>query len=69
MGVHSYQMIVEILSIFSYIQIPYLDIIISRENEPLVLCLGQDSLNSLTINSPIWLTLFEILGNPENNII
>ena len=67
MGIHSYQMIVEILSIFSYIQIPYLDIIIARENEPLVLCLGQDSLNSLTINSPIWLALFEILGNPENN--
>ena len=67
MGIHSYQMIVEILSIFSYIQIPHLDIIIERENEPLVLCLGQDSLNSLTINSPIWLALFEILGNPENN--
>ena len=67
MGIHSYQMIVEILSIFSYIQIPYLDIIIASENELLVLCLGQDSLNSLTINSPIWLALFEILGNPENN--
>jgi midasin (ATPase involved in ribosome maturation) len=67
MRVHSYQIVVEILSIFSYIQIPYLDIIIAREHEPLILCLGQDSLNSLTINSPIWLTLFEILGNPENN--
>ena len=44
----------------------YLDInIISKENEPLVLCLGQDCVNNLTIN--IWLTLFEILGNPENN--
>ena len=57
MSSHSLKTIFNLLHIISSLQIPYVDIIIAREREPIVLCSGQDSTNCLNINSPIYLGL------------
>lgn len=65
MNPHSFQSVISFLQIFSSISIPFFDIIIAKKEKPIILLSGQDSFNSLTLKSPIWPALVEILGKPD----
>ena len=54
---HSYKTIFSFLKCLSLIEIPYFDLIIATDKEPIVLCLGNDTTNSLNNKSKLWQAL------------
>ena len=54
---HSYKTIFSFLKCLSLIEIPYFDLIIATDKEPIILCLGNDTTNSLNNKSKIWQAL------------
>ena len=62
---HSYKTIFSFLKCLSLIEISYFDLIIATDKEPIILCLGNDTTNSLNNKSKIWQALASILS--ENN--
>ena len=51
---HSFKTVFSFLKCLSLIEIPYFDLIIATDKEPIVLCLGNDTTNSLNNKSKIW---------------
>ena len=68
MNPHSFQTIISFIQIFSSVSIPFFDIIIAKKEKPIILLSGQDCFNSLTLKSPIWPALIEILGKPDYDV-
>ena len=62
---HSYKTIFSFLKCLSIIEIPYFDLIIATNKEPIILCSGYDTITSLNNKSKIWQALAAQLG--ENN--
>ena len=54
---HSYKTIFSFLKCLSLIEIPYFDLIIATNKEPIIICLGNDTTNSLNNKSKIWQAL------------
>ena len=61
---HSFQVIRELLSPLLYIEISKLDIILTTDKSPTILCSDVDSQKCLRKESPIWIGLFKFLQTP-----
>ena len=61
---HSFRIIRELLSALSYLDISKLDIILTTNNSPLILCSDVDSQNCLKNDSSLWIGLFKYLQEP-----
>ena len=62
---HAFQTIYTLLYPLSKIDIPSLNIIITTENGPYVLCSEKPTMIALDDNSPLWASLFAHLLNPH----
>ena len=63
---HSFKTIFTFLKILSVIEIPYFDLIIATNKEPLILCCGNNTTNSLNKKSIIWESLASALTKNNN---
>ena len=64
---HSYKTIFSFLKCLSLIDIPYFDLIIATNKEPIILCLGNDTINSLNDKSKLWQALASQLSESNNS--
>jgi len=64
-SLHSFRTIFSFLKCLSLIEIPFFDLIIATDKEPINLCLGYDTTNALNNKSKIWQALVAQLC--ENN--
>ena len=62
---HSYKIIFSFLKCLSIIEIPYFDLIIATNKEPIILCSGYDTITYLNNKSKIWQAIATQLW--ENN--
>ena len=58
---HSIKTVFTFLKILSLIEIPYFDLIIATNKEPIILCCGNDTTSSLNDKSILWSALVSIL--------
>ena len=65
---HTYKTIFTFLKILSLIEIPFFDLIIATDKEPIILCSGNDTMNSLNNNSILWEGLASVLIRNNHNI-
>ena len=62
--VHSFQIIRELLSPLLYLDISKVDIILTTDKSPIILCSDVDSQKCLRKESPLWIGLFKYLQAP-----
>ena len=62
--IHSFQIIRELLSPLLYIEISKIDIILTTDTSPIILCSDIDSKKCLKKDSPLWIGLLKLLQIP-----
>ena len=63
---HSIKSVLAVLRMLSLVEIPYFDLIIATAKKPVVLCCGNDTLNSLNMKSYLWdIVLEQLTYNDE----
>ena len=65
--IHSIQTIFTFLKILSIIEIPYFDLIIATDKEPIILSCGNDTTSSLNTKSILWSALVSVLLEKNYN--
>ena len=65
--IHTIQVLRILLSSISYDNIPCLDIIITRQKEPIILCSEKSGNEILSEKSPFWAVLFSSLEGEESS--
>ena len=65
--IHSIQTIFTFLKILSIIEIPYFDLIIATNKEPIILSCGNDTTSSLNTKSILWSALVSVLLEKNYN--
>ena len=67
--IHTIQTLRILLSAISFDNIPCLDIIVSREKEPIILCSEKSANEILSERSPFWAVFFScLLGQPSSDL-
>ena len=64
---HSFKTIFSFLKYLSFIDIPYFDLIIATNKEPIILCSGNDTTSSLNSDSILWKGLSSVLMEKNYN--
>lgn len=59
--IHSFKTVINILCALSSVRIPYVNIILATENEPIILCNNIPSVEALSEKSPVWAALLSYL--------
>ena len=58
---HSIKTVLAVLRMLSLVEIPFFDLIIATPIKPIILCCGNNTTNSLNINSNLWNIILEQL--------